>query len=171
MTLKVLQFFGGSNSLRVFSHPTEEKIYNFSLLKKGWNYGEGEKISNAALKDALLIHRQIIYRGHSQTDAFPGLDGEIQLTVYEGKNYFSFERESTGKWSISHEVDHNEVELLSGLNLEKVTDYLSSISSKLCTLSDYYQGNTIGTRYVIASTTWRSSRDLTEFPSLTEIVA
>jgi hypothetical protein len=159
--------FSSATLYRTFSHPTEEKIFDFSTLEKGWNYGEGEEFSIEAIKSALDLHREIIFRGYSRTDAFPGLDGEIQITIYEDDHYFAFEREASGEWSVMHETN-GEVNTVSGLNFEKVIKYLTSINSKLCNVSDYYRGETIGTRHVEDSMTWRSNHDMMEYPSLTE---
>ena len=162
--------FFSSIVFRTFSHPTEEKIFNFCLLEKGWNYGEGEKIPLLAIKSALNLHREIVYRGYSRTDAFPGLDGEIQITVYEGAHYFAFEREKSGKWSATHEKGEKS-ETLSGLNFEKIKEYLNSINSMLCNASDYYQGETIGTTRAEGSMTWRLSLNQMESPYSMQNVA
>jgi hypothetical protein len=165
------RFFQTGVLYRTFSHPTEEKIFNFSLLKAGWNYGEGEDFSNEAIREAMELHREIIFRGFSRTDAFPGLDGEIQVTIYEGEHYFAFEREKIGTWSVTHEVNNNQVDAVPGLNFEQVKKHLASTNSILCSACDYYRGETIGTRYVEDLTTWPSNREIVEYPSSEEIVA
>lgn len=154
---------------RTFSHPTEEKIFNFSLLENGWNYGEGEKFPMASIEQAMDLHREIIFRGHSKTDAFPGLDGEIQITIYDGEHYFAFEREKSGQWSVTHEIDGEIEETSNGFNFGEVKQYLNSI--ELCNVSDYYRVEIIGTRHVNDLTTWRSNQGLTEYPSSMEPVA
>jgi len=159
-------FFSGI-LYRTFSHPTEEKIFDFSMLQAGWNYGEGEIFSNEAIKAVMDLHREIIFRGHSKTDAFPGLDGEIQIAVYEGDHYYAFERESSGEWSIDHEINGDNT-TVSGLNFEQVKEYLNSINSTLCNASDYYRGETIGTNNVEDSMIWRSSQEKMEYLSLVE---
>ena len=155
---------------RTFSHPTEEKIFDFAVLKNGWNYGEGEKFPWSSIESAMDLHREIIFRGHSKTDAFPGLDGEIQITIYDGDHYFAFELEKSGEWSITHEIN-GEIKTLSGLDFAQVKEYLNSINSILCNVSDYYRGETIGTRHAEDSTTWPSNRVKMEYPSLMENVA
>jgi hypothetical protein len=153
-----------------FSHPTQEKIFNFSRLESGWNYGEGERFSNEVIRSAMKLHSEIIFRGFSRTDAFPGLDGEIQITIYEGDHYYAFELEKSGIWSVTHEI-YNEIETVSGLDFEQVKNYLHSINSMLCTAFDYYRGKAIGTKYVEDLTTWPSNQDRTEYPSLIETAA
>jgi hypothetical protein len=161
-------FFQSAFLYRAFSHPTEEKIFNFSLLESGWNYGEGEKFSNEAIRSALKLHNEIIFRGFSRTDAFPGLDGEIQITIYEGAHYYAFELEKSGIWSVTHEIN-NEIETIPGLNSEQVKAYLTTINL-LCNAFDYYRGETIGTKYSEDLATWPSNHGQMEYLSLTETV-
>jgi hypothetical protein len=152
---------------RTFAHPTDEKLFDFSLLKRGWNYGEGEVFSTEAINSARDLHREIIFRGYSTTDAFPGLDGEIQVTVYEGDHFLTFEFDNSGTWSVTHETG-DKSETAAGLNLEQVKEYLNSINSTLCNASDYYRGETIGTSSAGDLMTWRSSPELMESQCLTE---
>jgi hypothetical protein len=136
--------------------PTESKILNFKSLQDGWHYQEGVAFSDAAIQDALLVHRQIFFKGFTRTDAFPGPNGEIQVTMYFEAHYFQFERESSSLWNITHEVDDKEVEFLEEKNISLVVDYINALNAKLCDTFDVYL-NLIGTGRGRGSTTWRSN--------------
>ncbi len=62
---------------------TEKKLNEFLSLPVGWHYGQGGPISHRLVD----LAKQIVYRafllGFSSTDAFPGVDGGILITVYE----------------------------------------------------------------------------------------
>ena len=90
--------------------------------------------------------------GVDQTDVFPGLNGEFQITVYENENYFALERGPSGEWKFTREENDEEVESISELTDEEV---LTKLKSALCTWLDFYQ---IGTGIV-------SERDSTTSPS------
>lgn len=80
--------------------PTESKIRSFAKLKSGWHYGEGKPPSSAAVEDAVELLRLVTEINPSlATDAFPGIDGEIQLTVYCGIHCLEFTRECSGAWT------------------------------------------------------------------------
>jgi hypothetical protein len=164
-----IPFFKSGILYRTFSHPTVEKILRFSELEKGWNYGEGELFATDAIKAALEFHREVIFNGHSSTDAFPGLDGEIQITIYEGEHYFAFERERSGTWIFTHEKNNEEVESHTELSFENAKEKLKSINlasiqSMLCNVSGYYREETIGTKDADYSMIWRLNQGKTESP-------
>src|SRR5436853_124919 len=94
---------------RTVFHPTEQKLRNFKNLGKGWHYGEGDEIAQNAIEEAFQLHREIIVNGFYKTDVFPGLGGEIQTTIYAEDNYFAFERERSGMWSLTHERNDEEI--------------------------------------------------------------
>lgn len=73
-----------------FFNPTEEKIKSFAGLKKGWHYGEGISISDELLDECLKFHRALNEFGFKETDAFPGLNGEIRITIYDSNCYIEF---------------------------------------------------------------------------------
>src|SRR5258708_5865109 len=143
---------------RTVFHPTEQKISRFKSLKKGWHYGEGVLIHDQAVQEAISVHHELVLRGFYETNAFPGLDGEIQITVYEDSDYFSFEREPSGDWIISHEQNGTEIELLENQNLKQVSQYTNTLRSRLCSASAFYRGIITGIETENDSMIWPSSR-------------
>src|SRR2546425_6692048 len=73
-----------------FSHATEAKIWNFRDLADGWHCGEGVQFKDRDIFDAIDLHSEMLNYGFFETDAFPGFNGEIQITLYSGKDYFEF---------------------------------------------------------------------------------
>lgn len=138
-------------------HPTELKIREMGKLENGWHYGEGVALSDLAIDDVLQLHRHIVLSGLFQTDAFPGLDGEIQVTVYSDSHYFQFERAPGGDWEITHEDNDEEIESVPGRNFDEIKAYVSTLKSKLCDASDFYPRNITGIKQGGNLMRWHSS--------------
>jgi hypothetical protein len=68
----------------VHHFPTITKIDSFASLPAGWDYGEGVPASVNTVSLARDIFYELMQLGFTRTDAFPGADGGIQLTAYEG---------------------------------------------------------------------------------------
>jgi hypothetical protein len=89
-----------------------KKIRSFSNLRAGWHYGQGGPILEDRINKAIKIHALLKYIGFLETDAFPGVDGEILLTCYFGNHYIEILVDTAGEISIYHEKDSDVVEEL-----------------------------------------------------------
>lgn len=144
----------------------------FGDLKKGWHYGEGAKFSESAIEEAIQVHRQITFAGCDQTNAFPGPNGEIQITVYNQQDCFEFERDQTGQWAVIHEQNGIETESTECLSLEQVVERVRVMKSTICNAYAFYPSVIIGTPRGNVSAAWPLRRLPTtvESPCLTETV-
>ena len=99
-------------------------------MANGWHYGGGvppqEKIRNIAL----TLNREARIVGFTQTDAFPGIDGEIQFTVYEGDDYLEFTINVDGRITFVWEKGDEEVEYVERLSLRTALQKLGEIREK-----------------------------------------
>ena len=68
-------------------HVTERKIRNFSRRVLGWHFGDGVAFSQNVLEGALELHRAALAQGLFETDAFPGIRGQIVVTIYRSQHY------------------------------------------------------------------------------------
>jgi hypothetical protein len=68
---------------------TCQKIEEMSKLRPGWCYGEGCPIDRGTVSLAreLDLFAAALAQDSLQTDAFPGLNGEVMLTLYRGARY------------------------------------------------------------------------------------
>lgn len=85
------------------------KIQSFKELERGWSYGEGISIEQATLDNAIALNREAIRFGFLETDAFPGLNGEVMFTIYSDDHYLEFTLEAGGRVTFYHEKDNEEV--------------------------------------------------------------
>src|ERR1700683_2990257 len=92
------------------ANTTSEKILDFADIEDGWHFGEGAAISKKAIRDASRLYDTLIEYGFYETDAFPGLSGEVRVTAYWGDCYFEFTRERDGTWSFIEELGGVEVD-------------------------------------------------------------
>lgn len=68
--------------LREVTQPSHEtKVKAFAKLPRGWNHGEGEPPNKGTIKRTLILLRYS--RGlFFSVDSIPGLNGEIQIAIY-----------------------------------------------------------------------------------------
>lgn len=70
--------------------PVFLKIEDFETLRAGWCYGEGMQFSKQSVDSARRVALSLLRQGFEQLDAFPGMNGEIRVTAYDGDSYFEF---------------------------------------------------------------------------------
>lgn len=96
------------NSSSTANH-TERKLQRFADLSVGWHYGEGRSIDVTSLERARLLNRKAIRLAFYETDAFPGLNGEVSSTVYVDDHYLEFTFEPDGTVTFCHEEADREI--------------------------------------------------------------
>jgi hypothetical protein len=121
---------------------TDEKILNFADVAMGWHFGEGVQISSSAIRDAAKLHDTFLLNGFYETDAFPGLAGEVRVTAYHENQYFEFTREVNGKWSYVAELDGVIDDEQDSLTLEKAQGIVKNISERIWNTFDIFQDST-----------------------------
>jgi hypothetical protein len=117
-------------------HPTRRKIRGFADLAEGWHYGEGGPISTRAVDAALGLHAAALRLGFTETNAFPGLNGEIEITLYTGPHYIEFIIERDCSVSVAREFEDRVVEEKSGLRNEAAYAYLLTVRKVLWSSSE-----------------------------------
>jgi hypothetical protein len=117
-----------SNSTSIISpNITELKIQGFKELESGWHYGEGISFGQAVTDDAIALIKEANHLGFYETDAFPGVNGEIMVTIYFKSHYLEFIVEPNGSVTFSHEEGNEEVSYYEGLSISdaklKIKEY------------------------------------------------
>ena len=104
-------------------HVTEDKLRGFLGLRVGWHYGEGDALSEQTIQRALSLHAEAIAQGLYMTDAFPGLGGQVMITIYNSADYLEFVLELDGSVTYTRDRHRQEVdyrELASDLEAKRV---------------------------------------------------
>jgi hypothetical protein len=120
---------------------TDEKILDFADVPQGWHFGEGDSISAGAIRDAAKLHEAFLLNGFYETDAFPGLAGEVRVTAYHKNQYFEFTREINGEWSFIYELDGAIEEELDCLTMAQAQEIIKNASINIWNTSDIFQDN------------------------------
>jgi hypothetical protein len=85
------------------------KLRHFRSLRIGWHYGRGKPPAEKTMEAASWLHREALFLGFTSMDAFPGVNGEIMLTIYApGSNYMELTVEPDGTISFAHEINRAE---------------------------------------------------------------
>lgn len=89
-------------------HSVLTKIRDFLQLKPGWHFGEGKPPDKNIIERALFLAERAIAVLFN-IDAFPGIDGEIMVTIYHYNHYLEFTFETDNSVTYVHEKDGKEV--------------------------------------------------------------
>lgn len=96
MSQSINEFFAlnfaayGADLARTPVYATEQKILGFAQFHSGWCYGRGQAFSREVIRIAKSLNRKAIAAGFIETDAFPGPEGEVRVTIYREPDYLEF---------------------------------------------------------------------------------
>lgn len=89
---------------------TDHTIKEFMFLPVGWHYGDGGPISGSVCVTAFELNRYAVEMGLSVTEAFPGINGEIMVSIYPKGHVLDFTIYPNGLIRFRHEINDEEVE-------------------------------------------------------------
>lgn len=151
---------------------TAAKIENFENMEDGWYFGMGHPPSRKVVEAALSYLRTVLSYGFSETDAFPGADGEIMVTAYFGDHCIEITVDSdmtltvayqAGKKTEFHEPGLSGIEACS--ELARLVDI---IRQRECASLESYISNTTtiqGAVYLPISPLGLSAMEYPSFPN------
>lgn len=119
---------------------TNDKLSSFADLCVGWHYGQGIPPSMNLISRLIEINRQAYRFGFSKTDAFPGVSGNIMLTLYEGEYLVDLTVERDGKTAtFTLEKNYEELDSRENIALSTAIELMKKVgeicqSSELSTL-------------------------------------
>lgn len=122
---------------------TEQKIRGFGKLAEGWHFGEGVRPSSDFINRALRLHSDALAMGYAETDAFPGVSGEIRVTIYRGRTYLEFTFEADGSVTFVHEDGGVEIEYTEHLTQHQAFQRLLKTQMRLWATSESYTRDTM----------------------------
>lgn len=107
---------------------TLEKIQSFAHFEAGWSFGEGVAFAQITLAKAVQLAKTAHMLGFHETDAFPGLKGEIMVTVYQGNEYWEFTLEPAETIIFVYERDDETITYEEGLPFEFAVSLLTNLA-------------------------------------------
>ena len=118
-------------SLAIESNDTQRKLCSFKHLAPGWHYGEGGPIDSDTIRLACQINKAAYFAGFRETDAFPGLDGCISLTIYHCDDFYELILNPEGKVTFVHERGSQELMYLQSISVHKAIALIEEFSPLL----------------------------------------
>ncbi len=144
--------------------PVFLKIKDFETLRAGWCYGEGMQFSKQSIDSAMLVALSLLQHGFGQLDAFPGINGEIRVTAYDGDSYFEFTIDPDDAVTFVCERNGKELDYRAGLSIR---DCLSMIPGHERCLWNLFESSTpgISTHGLDVFKLWHSGQQvMAEYP-------
>ena len=139
------------------------KIVSFANLANGWHFGAGRAPSPTMISKALGWHAKLRSLGFTLTDAFPGANGEIMVTAYEGNHYVEILLETDAAVSFVYERDDVEATHLDHVAPDRVSEKLQDIAGEIWSTSGYFTRNTL-IASAMNSKAWHSKYMTTGLP-------
>jgi hypothetical protein len=133
---------------------TMRKLRAFAELPNGWHFGEGRGSERIALLNAKAVTRNAQLGGW-QTDAFPGVSGEIMVSIETSNQYYEVVAEADGTMTFVEESGGNEISRLDKVSLADVIQKLSPANIFPCVTFDLSTPRT-GSSQRNASPVWLS---------------
>ena len=109
---------------------TKDKIRGFSSLKEGWHFHEGGPPTKELLQVAVNMADRVAMSGF-RSDAFPGIDGEIMITVYHDDNYLEFIFETDESVTFVKEKDKVETACEEQLTIAEAKKRLDAFEAEM----------------------------------------
>jgi hypothetical protein len=107
---------------------TVEKIQRFADFEVGWSFGEGVAFAQNTLNKAIQLAKTAYTLGFQETDAFPGLNGEVMITVYQDNEYWEFTLQPAETITFVYERDDETVTYEEGLPFEFAVSLLTNLA-------------------------------------------
>jgi hypothetical protein len=110
---------------------TERAVLGYAKLKAGWHFGKGEAPVQDTIDLAIKLLRYATQIGLTKSDAFPGVNGEIQLSFYRGETTIELIVEPNQTVSIFYETSEHEDQPIGGRSYDETIIWLSQISGRI----------------------------------------
>lgn len=142
---------------RIFQddYPAFTKVREFLEMEEGWHFGEGVTPTRETAKIALNIAEKASLSLLS-TDVFPGISGEIQLSVYHKNHYLEFIVEPNGAITYARESDDQEIEYEEGIRIENAIEKLNNLVEEIWPNTSEHYTPDILTKSEKDSSVWHS---------------
>jgi hypothetical protein len=107
---------------------TDLLIDSFLRVETGWHFGNGHRPLAKTVSDAKIINAEFVRVGISNTHAFLGVGGEIQITAYREDHFFECTIEANDSVTFIHEQKGDNVEYLELISLSDTLGKIATLS-------------------------------------------
>jgi hypothetical protein len=110
---------------------TINKVNSFGELSNGWHFGEGVSPSKQIRELAIKFLRVAEIMGINRTNAFPGVDGQIQVTFYHEDSMLEVTLEPDGSFTLAEDEGSTQSLFEEGASRSKAYARLREFSDKI----------------------------------------
>src|SRR3990172_1105271 len=122
---------------------TTTKLRELGSLQPGWHYGDGVRISQNLITKAITVAQKAVSFGFFESNAFPGVDGGILVTVYKGNCTFEIRLFPDGRAGFVKEVDDEDVAFFENVTVERAIELLKGEAALLCLSGQFIPDTTM----------------------------
>ncbi len=115
---------------------TIEKVNDFTELQPGWHFGEGVTPEERIREKAIQFLRYGEYMGITRANAFPGVDGQIQITFYYEDSMLELNIEADGTVTIAEDEGREQIYFKEGASEIDARTKLREFSEKIWNSSE-----------------------------------
>ncbi len=131
---------------------TKRYIESLADLPIGWHYGQGVAPSGDFIQHASLLLDHADSLGFDRFNAFPGIDGELQLTIYDGANFYALTIEPDSGITVLHRQNREEIFYQENLNFMSTLIKLEDFAFEICHTLDTFTQSTLTPKAVVSAT-------------------
>ena len=108
---------------------TIQKLRDFANLPNGWHFGDGVAPSQERIDQAILFINHGRSRGLSRTNAFPGVNGQIEVTFYDDDRMLEITIEADDSLTIAEDENNAQVNFNEGISTSHAYERLNAWAS------------------------------------------
>lgn len=107
-------------------------LSQFRDLPVGWNFGSGVPSAPTSLAQSMLVVCKAYILGLDEIEAFPGVDGEIQVNFYKDEARLEMIFEVDGTICVTFEEGEKSIRLAESASLSRVIKFLEEFEKNKC---------------------------------------
>jgi len=126
---------------------TINKLRSFSELQCGWHFGVGRTPAQELISTATAFIQFARENGITRTNAFPGIEGQVQVTFYNQELTLEITLERDGSITIAEDRGNDQLFLEERVTSAEAYSRLLKFTEQICDSSESFIAN-IGTKNV-----------------------
>lgn len=108
-----------------------DKVKGFGELPDGWHYGQGTAPSDDTIRLAIKLLRRAAFLGITRMNAFPGVEGEVEISFYHRESMLELTLELDNSFTIAEDEGRSQILFKEGASWSEAYSKLGEFSQKL----------------------------------------
>jgi len=119
----------------LIQHQSLRKINEFCNFSKGWHFNEGVPPTKKIARKAIILVEHAIM-SMFDTDVFPGIDGEVMVTIYHKNHYLEFTIETDEQVTFVYQINNKDVAYEESISFDSALKKLNYFSESIWNTSE-----------------------------------